>query len=93
MSQTNISIRVEENLKKQFDSLCEELGLTMSTAITIFLKKFIREGGLPFALSIDDYNEETRKALEDVEKGIGLQGPFNSVDEVMESLLSDNEEI
>lgn len=92
MSQTNISIRVEENLKKQFDSLCEELGLSMSTAINIFLKRFIREGGLPFALSIDDYNEETRKVLKDYENGnLELIGPFDNTKDLMESLLEDNE--
>lgn len=92
MAQTNISIRVEENLKKQFDSLCEELGLSMSTAINIFLKRFIREGGLPFALSIDDYNEETRKAIEDVENGIGLSKPYTNVKELMRDMLKDDED-
>lgn len=92
MSQSNICIRMDENLKKQFDYLCNELGLTMSTAINIFVKKFVREKGLPFALSINDYNEETRKAIEDVENGIGLSGPFNSVDEMFKSIeLEEND--
>lgn len=86
MAQSNICIRMDEDLKKQFDFLCNELGLTMSTAINIFVKKFVREQALPFALSINDYNEETRKAIEDVENGIGLSKNFKSVDELFEDM-------
>lgn len=38
MAQTNINIRMDENLKQQFDWLCSELGLNMTTAINIFAK-------------------------------------------------------
>lgn len=86
MAQSNICIRMDEDLKKQFDFLCNELGLTMSTAINIFVKKFVREQALPFALSINDYNEETRKAIEDVENGIRLSKTFKSVDELFEDM-------
>ncbi len=86
MAQSNICIRMDEDLKKQFDFLCNELGLTMSTAINIFVKKFVREQALPFALSINDYNEETRKAIEDVENGIGLSRTFKSVDELFKDM-------
>lgn len=86
MAQTNICIRMDENLKKQFDFLCNELGLTMSTAINIFVKKFVREQALPFALSINDYNEETRKAIEDVENGIGLSRTFANIDEMFKNM-------
>ena len=51
MAQTNINIRMDEELKRQFEALCEELGLTMTAAITIFAKKTIRERGIPFEVS------------------------------------------
>ena len=92
MSQANISVRIDENLKQQFDKLCESLGFTMSTAINIFVKKVVREKGIPFALSITDYNEETQKAIEETEKGIGLVGPFSDTKELMKSLLEDENE-
>ena len=38
MAQTNINIRMDDNLKQQFDWLCNELGLNMTTAINILLK-------------------------------------------------------
>ena len=38
MAQTNVNIRMDENLKQQFDHICKELGLNMSTAFNIFVK-------------------------------------------------------
>ncbi len=92
MTQANINIRIDKNLKEQFDNLCEELGVTMSSLINIFIKRAVREQGLPFALSIRDYNKETQKAIEDAEKGIGLHGPFDTVEEMMKSILKDDDE-
>ena len=43
MAQTTINIRMDEELKKSFENVCEELGLNMSTAMTIFAKKMSRE--------------------------------------------------
>ena len=60
MSQENLCIRMDKNIKEQFNRLCDELGLTMSTAVNLFVKAVIREKGIPFALSISDYNEASR---------------------------------
>ena len=87
MSQTNISVRIDDNLKKQFDNLCDELGLTMSTLITVFIKKTVREQGVPFAISLNDYNHNTQRVIEDTEKGIGLSKVYDNVDDVMNDLL------
>ena len=92
MEQANICIRMDKELKEQFINLCDKLGFTMSTAINIFVKAVVRTKGIPFALSIDDYNEETRKTIEDIENGIGLVGPFHSTEELMQSLLSEDED-
>lgn len=86
MPQTNISIRIDENLKQQFDNLCDELGLTMSSLINVFIKKTVREQGLPFALSISDYNKETQKAIEEAEKGIGLSKTYDNMEELFKDL-------
>lgn len=92
MTQANVCIRMDKKLKEQFVHLCDELGMSMSVAINIFAKAVVRTKSIPFALSIDDYNEETRKVIEDAEKGIGLVGPFHSTEELMQSLLSEDEE-
>lgn len=86
MAQTNICIRMDEKLKKQFDYLCNEFGLTMSTAINMFVKTVVRENRIPFEISLDVPNAETRKAIEDAEKGIGLSRPFSSVEEMFKDM-------
>ena len=87
MSQANISIRVNSSLKQDFDELCNELGFNMSTAITMFIKAAVREQRIPFALSINDYNKETQKVIEDANRGIGLSKAYNSVDDMMNDIL------
>ena len=61
MAQTNINIRMEEELKHSMESLCQELGLNLTTAVTIFFKKAVRERGLPFQVSIDPSYSETNQ--------------------------------
>lgn len=64
MAQTTVSIRMDESLKKDFDTICNELGMTMSTAVTIFAKKMTREQRLPFEVSLDPfYSDSNMKAL------------------------------
>lgn len=64
MAQTTISIRMDDSLKKSFDAICNELGMTMSTAVTILAKKMSREKRLPFDVSMDQfYSESNIKAL------------------------------
>lgn len=64
MAQTTISIRMDEGLKKDFDIICNELGMSMSTAVVMLAKKMAREKRLPFEVSIDPfYSEANIKAL------------------------------
>lgn len=53
MSQTTVNVRMDEDLKKDFDGVCNELGITMSTAIIMLAKKMTREKRIPFEVSID----------------------------------------
>ena len=87
MATTNLNVRVDENLKKTADTLLNELGLNMSTAINIYLKQIVRENGIPFEIKLDKPNAET---LQDVREGKNLHGPFNSLSELMEDLNADD---
>ena len=51
MAQTMLSIRMDENLKKEMEEICQELGLNMTTAFTIFAKQMVREKKIPFEVS------------------------------------------
>ena len=46
-----VSVRMDENLKRDFDEICNELGLSMTTAITMLAKKMTREKRIPFEVS------------------------------------------
>ncbi len=86
MEQTNINIRIDKKLKEQFDRLCSELGLTMTTAINIFARAMVREKGLPFEVTLRNPNNETLKAIKEARTETNLHGPFGSTDELFRDL-------
>ena len=62
MAQTTISVRMDDTLKKEFDQVCNDLGLTMTTAITILAKKMAREKRIPFEVSLDPFYSASNMA-------------------------------
>lgn len=91
MAQTNINIRMDENLKREFDGLCNDLGLTMTTAFNVFAKTMVRQRKIPFEISMDTPNADTISALEEVEhmkKNPALGKAYTDVDQMMKELLS-----
>ncbi|MCB5955520.1 type II toxin-antitoxin system RelB/DinJ family antitoxin [Enterococcus sp. CWB-B31] len=78
-----IHISVDKDLKEQAEMLFNDLGLNMTSAITVFLKQAVKEQAIPF--EIRKINSETLQAIKDVEDG-NLQGGFSSVKELMEDL-------
>lgn len=64
MSQTTVNVRMDEELKKDFDGVCNELGITMSTAVIMLAKKMTREKRVPFEVSVDPfYSDENMERL------------------------------
>ena len=51
MAQTNVNIRMDEDLKKQFDAFCADIGMNMTTAFCVFAKTAVRERRIPFEIS------------------------------------------
>ena len=51
MAQTNINIRMDEDLKKQFDAFCSDVGMNMTTAFCIFAKAVVKQHRIPFEIS------------------------------------------
>lgn len=51
MAQATFSVRMDENLKKQFDVLCQEFGMNVSTAINVFARTVVRERRIPFEIA------------------------------------------
>jgi DNA-damage-inducible protein J len=74
MAQTMVNFRMDDELKKNMEKVCSEMGLSMTTAFTVFAKKVVRERRIPFEVTADPfYTESNMKHLEqvisDIEKG------------------------
>ena len=89
MAQTAITIRVDQDLKKNFDTLCEDFGLSITSAFTIFMKAVVRERRIPF--EIQSKNMEQRNffmdnimSIRETAKEYGLQDM--SLDEINEEI-------
>ena len=50
MAQTTINFRVDNDLKEEFSKLCDEMGLSVSSAFTAFMRMTIRENAIPFPI-------------------------------------------
>lgn len=64
---TNISIRMDSELKKQADIFFSELGMNLSTAFNIFVRQSLREGRIPFDITLEKPNEETIAAMKEAQ--------------------------
>ncbi|MDD3212782.1 MAG: type II toxin-antitoxin system RelB/DinJ family antitoxin [Eubacteriales bacterium] len=75
MTTTNVSIRMDSELKKQSEKLFADMGLNMTTAFTIFVKAVVREGRIPFEIKADPFYsrrnvERLNRAAKDMDKGV-----------------------
>ena len=68
MATTNISIRMDSDLKSQADALFSEIGMNLSTAFNIFVRQSLRDGGIPFEIKMDQPNKETMAAMLEAER-------------------------
>jgi len=60
-----LSMRIDDNVKRKAELACEELGLTMTAAINLYLVKLGNEMRIPFEVSVDPfYNPENQRVLE-----------------------------
>jgi DNA-damage-inducible protein J len=69
MSQTNINIRMDEDLKKAAEILFANLGLNMSTAFNMFVRQAVRQEGIPFEVTMKTedsaFREKVNRKLEE----------------------------
>ena len=78
-------------MKQQFESFCNDMGMSMTTAFNIFEKKTVREYRIPFEIGGDKPNPETFEALDEVKRikaNPSLVKKYTNVDEMVNELLS-----
>ena len=87
-STTNISIRMDSDLKTAAEKLYSELGMSLSTAFNIFVRQSLRERGIPFKITEGSYNRETVSAMLEAERiahDSSVKG-FHNVDDLFTDL-------
>ncbi|MBQ9767834.1 MAG: type II toxin-antitoxin system RelB/DinJ family antitoxin [Lachnospiraceae bacterium] len=74
MAQAMVNFRMDEELKHSMEQICQEMGLSMTTAFTIFAKKVTKERRIPFEITADPFYSESnmshlKKVITDIEEG------------------------
>ncbi|GHU91773.1 DNA-damage-inducible protein J [Clostridia bacterium] len=86
---SNVSFRIDTDIKNQADKLFSDLGLNMTTAFNIFIRQAVREGSIPFHVTTNIPNAETAAALLEAERiahDPSIKG-YRDVDKMFEDLL------
>ena len=86
MPQAMVTVRMDPELKRNMEQVCQELGLSMSTAFTIFAKKMAREHRIPFEVSADPFYSPAnlahlRRGVAALNAGHGTEHELIEVDE------------
>lgn len=81
-----LHIRIEPTIKEKAEVTLNELGLSITEAVNVFLRQVILNDGIPFEIKKPVYNKETIQALEDVKNGKNVSKAFDNVEEMFEEL-------
>ena len=68
MGQTAITIRIDADIKRQFDTLCQDFGMSTNTAFNIFARSVVRNRSIPFEIHADSKETIAAKAREAILK-------------------------
>lgn len=90
MAQSALTIRLDSDLKMQFDSLCEEFGMSTNTAFNIYVRQVVRSRRIPFAIEApakDDIMNKGRAAFYEMRQAAADAGIHDmSLDEINEEI-------
>ena len=86
----SFSVRTDPVLKKQVEVFLDNVGMSMSTAINLYLRKIVLEQRIPFEISVPRLSRKSQEALLEAEelKKPGVGKVFKTVEELREDLLS-----
>lgn len=91
MATTNINVRVDSSLKQEAENLFKDLGLNMSSAITLFLKSAVSHDGIPFEIKRQTPNAETLAALSEykaMKENPDLYKRYDSFEDAIDEVLA-----
>jgi len=86
MAQAMVNFRMDEELKRGMEQVCKELGMSITTAFTIFAAKVSREKRIPFEVELDPFYSEAnmkrlRRAIAELKAGKGVEHELIEVDD------------
>ena len=86
MAQAMVNFRMDADLKKNMEETCKEMGLTLTSAFTMFAAKVAREKRIPFDVEVDPFYspenmERLRKSINELRNGKGTEHELIEVDE------------
>jgi DNA-damage-inducible protein J len=81
MSTTAISIRLDSDIKEQFDNLCKEFGISTSAAFNLFARAVVRERAIPFPISLSSKNSESDKRSLAAQKALAHVQALSALEE------------
>ena len=91
MAGVNVTVRIDEETKHDFDVFCENVGINITTAFNMFIKATLRTRQMPFIVTDIDTQKSARKELLDAFNSAQTQSVINGTDKItMEEI---NEEI
>ena len=71
-STTMIHVRIDEQIKKEAAETLEDMGLSISDAVRVFLKRVVADKQLPFELKVP--NATTRRAMQEADEIVRTKG-------------------
>ncbi|MCL2109172.1 MAG: type II toxin-antitoxin system RelB/DinJ family antitoxin [Oscillospiraceae bacterium] len=80
MKSVNVTVRLDEGVKKDFDEFCDNVGMNVTTAINMFIKATLRTRQLPFAVIDSDPKLQSKLELLEVIESIQKQSVINGTD-------------
>ncbi|MBE6111631.1 MAG: type II toxin-antitoxin system RelB/DinJ family antitoxin [Peptococcaceae bacterium] len=74
MTQSMVNFRMDSELKKEMEQVCRDMGMSMTTALTIFIKKVCMEKRIPFEITADPFYstvnmERLERSIQKMERG------------------------
>ena len=81
-----LHIRVEPSVKQKAEKTLNDLGLSITEAVNVFLNQVILHDDIPFEIRKPRYNRTTTKAIKDTKKGKNLSKTFDNTDEMFKEL-------
>jgi DNA-damage-inducible protein J len=82
MASTNVTVRIDENIKRDFDIFCENVGINITTAFNMFIKATLRIRELPFSVTDAEPQSSARKELLEAFKTAQAQSVINGTDKM-----------